>query len=260
MSETALITGASSGIGEALARVHAEKGGDLILIARRADKLNALKEELEGKHRIRAHVITEDLSDEDAPQRIFDAVAAAGLSVDMLINNAGFGGRGKFHERAWREDRDMMQVNIIALSALTHLFLPVMVDRGTGRILNVSSPAGELPGPLQAVYFASKAYVTSFSNALAEELHDTDITVTALLPGATASEFAATSDMEETPLFDNPASPRSIAKTGYRAMLRGALTVFAGVPFRRRIFYRLISLFPKRALLRQVRQIMETGQ
>lgn len=257
MANTALITGASSGIGKELATLHASRGGDVILVARRANRLEALKSELESAHNITAHVIAEDLSDEAAPRRIFDEVRSLGVTVDILINNAGFGGRGKFIERDWKADRDMIQVNVIALSSLTRLFLPGMVERNDGRILNVSSTAGEIPGPMQAVYFATKAYVTSFSNALMEELHDTKVTVTALLPGATESEFAAVSDMEKTSLFQSTAPACDVARDGYEAMLRGELNVISGVPFSRRIIYSLAPFMPKRMLLREVRKTQE---
>ncbi|MEO1135416.1 MAG: SDR family oxidoreductase [Pseudomonadota bacterium] len=259
MAGTALITGASSGIGKEFARIHAQRGGDLVLVARREDKLNDLKYELERKHRVRVHVLAEDLSDEAAPQRIFDAISRSDIIIDVLINNAGFGGRGPFLEREWRLDRSMIQVNIVALSALTHLLLPGMVQRGDGKILNVSSTAGEMPGPLQAVYFATKAFVTSFSNALSEELRETNVTVTTLLPGATESEFASTSGMEQTALFQKTASARSVAKAGYKAMLRGKLNVVAGVPFSRRIVYMLVPLLPKRMLMREVRKTQEVS-
>ncbi|MEM9838081.1 MAG: SDR family oxidoreductase [Pseudomonadota bacterium] len=259
MAKAALITGASSGIGRCLAQIHARKGGDLVLVARSGDKLNALKEELEAKHKVSAHVLVEDLADAGAPQRIFDATEKAGLQIDYLINNAGFGGQGLFHERAWADDRSMIEVNVIALTALTRLYLPVMVARGSGRVLNVSSTAGELPGPLQAVYFATKAFVTSFSNALWEEVRGTGVTVTALLPGATETGFAQTSGMESSPLFQGAVSPMSVAKAGYTAMMRGKLNVIAGVPFARRIVYAMASLLPKKMLLKQVRKVQETS-
>ncbi len=258
MPETALITGASGGIGAEFARIHAERRGDVILVARSEDKLIALKQELEAKHKIRAHVIPKDLSEESAAQDIFTAVSASGLTVDILINNAGFGGQGEFYKRDWRADREMIQVNVVALSALTRLFLPGMVERNAGRILNVSSTAGEMPGPLQAVYFATEAYVTSLSYALVEELRDAKVTVTALLPGATASGFAATSGMDGTPLFQKTASARSVAKAGYKAMLQGKMRVVAGVPLARRIMYALVPFLPRRMVLRAVRKTQET--
>jgi short-subunit dehydrogenase len=256
---TALITGASSGIGRELARLHAEQGGDLIIVARREEKLQALKAELEGSRGVSVFVIAQDLTQPAAAAAIYEQVKAAGLEVDVLINNAGFGGRGKFHERDWGQDLAMLNVNVVALTALTRKFLPDMVARNAGRILNVSSTASLMAGPLQAVYYATKAYVTSFSNALAEELHDTAITVTALLPGATETEFAATSGMDKTELFASTHSARSVAEEGYQAMCEGKLDVIAGVSFSQRMMVAAIPLTPKRVLLRQIRQMQEVA-
>mgnify|MGYP001802036158 CR=1 FL=1 len=257
MSQTALITGASSGIGEQFAHIHAQRGGDLVLVARRADKLISLKTLLEDKHQIKAFVLVADLAEEGSAEKIFEEVHALGLTIDILINNAGFGGRGVFHEQDWQSNRDMIQVNIVALAQLTRLFLPGMVERNRGRVLNVSSTAGELPGPLQVVYFATKAFVTSFSNALVEELRDTAVTVTALLPGATESEFAETSGMANTPLFQNAVPPSSVAEDGYAAMMAGKLDVVSGIPASRRAMYALVPFLPKRMLLREVRKTQE---
>ena len=256
-NKTALITGASSGIGKELARIHAEKGGNLILIARSEDKLNTLKTELESKYGVSAFVIVKDLSKQGAATGVYEAVKTAGLTVDYLMNNAGFGGQGKFHERDWQQDIDMINVNVVALTELTRRFLPDFVSRNSGKILNVSSTASLLPGPLQAVYYATKAYVTSFSNAIAEELHDTSVTVTALLPGATETDFAATSGMDKTNLFKNTFSARSVAEDGYNAMLEGKLEIFAGVTFAQRMTMTVVPLLPKKTLLKQVRHMQE---
>ena len=253
----ALITGASSGIGKEFAIIHAERGGDLVIIARREEKLNELKAELESKHGVSVTVITKDLSLPEAPREIYDAVKAAGIEVDYLINNAGFGGRGKFHEREWETDLTMLNLNIVALTALTRFFLPDFVARGSGKILNVSSTAALMPGPLQAVYFATKAYVTSFSNAIAEELHDTNITVTALMPGATETEFASTSDMEETSLFQKTVTARSVAEDGYNAMLAGKLNIISGLSTGERVVMAMAPLLPKKRILTQIRQMQE---
>lgn len=203
----------------------------MIITARSDDKLNQLKTELEKKYSIQVMVIPKDLSLSDSPAEIYREVKQAGIEVDYLINNAGFGGQGKFHERDWGQDLAMINLNVVALTALTRLFLPDFVKRNSGKILNVSSTASLLPGPLQAVYFATKAYVTSFSNAVAEELFDTNVTVTALLPGATETEFARTSGMGQTDMFENTFSARSVARDGYDAMLAGKLNVMAGVTF-----------------------------
>ncbi|MEM9169200.1 MAG: SDR family oxidoreductase [Pseudomonadota bacterium] len=256
-AKTALVTGASSGIGLELARAHAKCGGDLIVVARREAELRALKDALESDYGVHVDVVVDDLADDAAPGRIFAGVEASGRPIDYLVNNAGFGGRGLFHEREWGADRDMIQVNVVALSALTRLFLPGMVARGSGRILNVSSPAGDLPGPLQAVYFATKAYVTSFTYALHEELSGTGVTTTALIPGATNTGFADRSGMTGTALFNDAASPEAVAEAGYEAMLHGRLSVVAGVPLSRRVIYALAPLLPTKTLLRMVRRAQE---
>ncbi|CAA6830178.1 MAG: Short-chain dehydrogenase/reductase SDR [uncultured Aureispira sp.] len=257
MKKVALITGASSGIGKELAFIHAEKGGDLILIARSEDKLNQLKVALEQKYAINVKVIVKDLTKPNSTLEIYNEVKNNSIQVDILINNAGFGGRGKFHERAWEEDLAMINLNIIALTSLTRYFLPDFVANNKGKILNVSSTASLLPGPLQAVYYATKAYVTSFSNAIAEELHDTNVTVTALLPGATKTEFANSSGMDKTDLFAKAASPKSVAMDGYKAMIAGKLDVISGVPLGQKMLLAAIPLTPKKMLLSQVRKMQE---
>ena len=257
MNHTALITGASTGIGRELARIHAEKGGDLIIVARNEEKLQALKAELEKNHGIQVKVMAKDLSDPNTPQEIYEEVQREGIQVDFLINNAGFGGHGKFHEREWQQDLDMIQVNVVALSALTRLFLPSFVERNSGKILNTSSTASFMPGPLQAVYYATKAYVTFFSNAIHEELHDTHITVTNLMPGATETEFAKTSGMDKTGLFDKAFSAREVAEAGYNGMLEGKLDVVAGLTMAQKVMMNVIPITPKKMLLKQIRQMQE---
>ncbi len=257
MKKVALITGASSGIGKEFALIHAEKGGDLIITARRADNLKQLKTELEQKYSIKVMVIAKDLSLPNSPKEIYNEVKKAGIEVDYLINNAGFGGRGKFHEREWSQDLTMINLNVTALTAMTRLFLPDFVKRNSGKILNVSSTASLMPGPLQAVYYATKAYVTSFSNAIAEELHDTKITVTALLPGATETEFANTSGMDKTELFKNTFSAREVAQDGYDGMLASKLNVMAGVTFGQKMMMATIPLTPKKMILSQIRKMQE---
>lgn len=255
--KVALITGASSGIGKELARIHASKGGDLVIIARREDRLNELKQELEKKYNIKVYVIAKDLSLPQASIEIYNEVKEAGIEVDYLINNAGFGGRGYFHERPMELDLQMIQVNIVALTTLTRLFLPDFVKRNHGKILNVSSTAALMPGPLQAVYYASKAYVSSFSNAIAEELHATNVTVTALLPGATETEFAKTSDMSNTAVFAKTVSPKDVAKEGYNAMLKGELDVIAGVTASQKVMMGMLKFMPKKLMLKQVYQLQQ---
>ena len=257
MNKVALITGASTGIGKELARIHAEKGGDLVIVARRKDMLDELKSELESKHAVKVKVIAKDLGLPEAPKEIYEEVKNDGIEVDYLINNAGFGGRGKFHERAWEADLAMINLNVVALTALTRFFLDDMAKRNSGRILNVSSTASFAPGPLQAVYFATKAFVTFFSNAISNELNDTNVTVTALLPGATETEFAKVSGMDKTAGFQKTVSARSVAEEGYKGMLKGKMDVISGLTFMQKLMVSFIPFTPKKMLIQQMRNFQE---
>lgn len=219
----ALITGASSGIGVEFARIHARAGGDLVIVARREEALNALKRELESQFGVSVDVIPADLSQTDATANLFSRTQELGLEIDVLINNAGFGSHGKFHQQDLTKHQSMMQVNMVALTELTYLYLQSMVERNRGKILNVASTAAFMPGPLQAVYYASKSYVLSFTQAIGQELKGTNITATALCPGAVATEFVAAGDLEGVEIFDNAATPESVAGCGYQAMLKGDL-------------------------------------
>ncbi len=257
MKNVALITGASSGIGRELAFIHAEEKGDVVIVARRKAELESLKTELENKYGIQVKIIVKDLTKPEAPQEIYNEIKQSEIKVEYLINNAGFGGVGKFHERSWIQDEAMINLNIMALTSLTRIFLPDFVQRNSGRILNVSSTASLMPGPLQAVYFATKAYVTSFSNAIAEELHDTNVTITALLPGATATEFGQVSGMDKTSLFDNTYSAKMVAEDGYKSMMKGKLNKIAGVSFSQRLMMAFIPFSPRKMVLKQVRNMQE---
>lgn len=225
MKNVALITGASSGIGLELARIHASKGGDLVLVARREEELNRLGSELSEQFGIRAVVFKADLMEPRAAVKLYDAVKAAGIEIDILINNAGLGGYGNFHERALKKELDMIQLNITSLTELTHLVVQDMVRRRKGKILNTASTAGMLPGPLQTVYYATKAYVISFSQGIAHELKDHGITVTALCPGPVRTGFEQEAGMAGSGLFKNAATAFSTAKKGYAAMEKGKLIV-----------------------------------
>lgn len=202
-------------------------------------------------------VILKDLTLPNAAKEIYEQVHNANLKVDYLINNAGFGGVGKFHERDLENHLNMINLNISALTALTHYFLKDFVKNNEGRILNVSSTASLMPGPLQAVYFATKAYVTSFSNAIAEELYDTNITLTNLMPGATETQFGRISGMDKTAMFKKPASARNVAEDGYNGMLKGKLDIISGLTFSQKLMTAMVPLIPKRMILKQVRQMQE---
>jgi len=198
---TALVTGASGGIGRALAELLAADGYDLVLVARQEEKLRDLADELAARHGTRSLVLALDLSRPDAPQAIADRVSAEGLDIDVLVNNAGFGGLGRFADRPLATDLAMIQVNVACLTALARLFLPGMLARQRGRILNVSSTAAFQPGPFMAVYYATKAYVQSFSEAVAAEVEGRGVTVTAFAPGPVRTGFQDAAGIGSTPLI-----------------------------------------------------------
>ncbi len=253
---TALITGASSGIGTEFARIHARNGGDMVLVARSVDKLNALKQELESTYKVAVTVIAADLSQAGSAAAVFAQTEAAGIEVGVLINNAGFGGHGKFYQRDLAEEESMIQLNIATLTSLTHLYLQGMVARGQGQVLNVASTAAFLPGPLQAVYYATKAYVLSFSQAIAEELTGTGVSVTALCPGAVKTGFVERGNLEGVEVFDKAASAESVAECGYKAMQKQQLVVInePGLWF---LLNWVTPLLPRRLLLKVSRKSME---
>lgn len=258
MKNVALITGASSGIGKDFATIHASKLGDMVIIARRGEKLNEIKKELESKYGVKVVVIVKDLSLPEAPKEVYDELKAQNIEIDILINNAGFGGIGKFHEREWEKDAQMIDLNVRALTELTRRFLPDFLSRNKGHVLNVASTAALLPGPLQAVYYASKAYVRSFSLAIAAELFDTNVKVTALLPGATDTEFGSTSGMDKTSLFNKPFSSMAVAKTGYEAMMKGKLETKAGLTFGQKVMMAFLPFTPMKMILKQVKSMQQT--
>ena len=257
MKNTALITGASSGIGKEFARLHAKNGDDVILVARRKQVLEELKSELETNFGITVKVMAKDLSDLTTPQEIYNELKAEKVEVEYLINNAGFGGHGNFHERPLEKDLAMINVNVTSLMLLTKLILPDMVKRNSGRIMNVSSTASFVPGPLQAVYYATKAFVTSFSEAISEELSETNITVTALCPGPIDTEFAQTGNLGNTELFkkNKAATPKSVAEFGYTSMMKGKRVVINDK--RMRLLPKVVSLFPRKMLLRISKKTMQ---
>ncbi len=223
MAKPIIITGASSGIGYELARVCAAKGHDLVLIARREERLLSLKVELEMAHRVQVLTYRGDLTDTNTRQHFFDWTYAQSLVPYALVNNAGFGDLTAFAEGDWAKQNAMLQLNIVALTHLTRLYLPGMIAQGQGRILNVASTAAFLPGPYMAVYYASKAYVLSFTEAIAAELDGTGVTATTLCPGPTESEFQERAEIKDVKLFDGKNLPTAaeVAAYGYKAMEKG---------------------------------------
>lgn len=228
---TALITGASSGLGYEFAKIHAAKGSDLVLVARNIQQLNALRDSIQASNNVRVHIIEKDLSKPSAAQEIFDYTQSHQLQIDILINNAGFGYMDDFLNAPLQKDEDMMYVNMLALTQLTKLYAQQMVHRGKGCIMNVASTAAFQPGPTMAVYCATKAYVLHFSEAIACELENTGVTVTVFCPGATATAFMSVAGMEDSALVKGRKLPSAeeVARYGYAAMMGGKRVVIYGV-------------------------------
>jgi uncharacterized protein len=231
MKNIALITGASNGIGLELAKVHASKGGDLVLVARNKARLDELKSELEAQYKISVYTIGKDLATDNAALDIYNEMKSKNIQIDYLINNAGFGDFGMFVETDWNKELQMINLNITSLTQFCKLFLPDMVARKSGKVMNVASTAAFQSGPGMAVYYATKAYVLSFSEAIDNEVSDKGVTVTALCPGATESGFQAAAAMEESKLVKGKKLPTSkeVAEYGYKAMLRGKTVAIHGL-------------------------------
>jgi len=229
--QTALVTGGSGGIGLEIAKVLARNGFDLVLVARKRDTLEAAAGQIEGKFDVRVQVFAADLRRPDAPQTIFNFLHNENIPIEVLVNNAGFGLGGEFADTKIQRELEMIQVNIAALTHLTKLFLPPMIKHKSGRVLNVASTAAFQPGPLMAVYYATKAYVLSFSEALAEELRDSGVTVTALCPGPTRTRFAASAEMTKSRLYTafGIADAADVAEYGYTAMMHGRRVAIPGI-------------------------------
>jgi short-subunit dehydrogenase len=228
MNEWALITGASMGIGHELAKVFAAEKFNLVLVARSEDRLKKVAEELHARHGVETKILIEDLSLPNAPQEIFDSLRDTTISV--LVNNAGFGWRGAFAECDLQHQAlEMMHVNMDALVALSRLFVPAMLERKRGRILNVASTAAFQPGPFANIYFATKAFVLSFSTALAEELDGTGVTVTTLCPGSTRTEFFERAEMKNLRPDWHMMDAGVVARAGFRGMMRGKRVVIPGM-------------------------------
>src|SRR5271168_1215068 len=228
-SESALITGASYGIGLEFSRIFASEGYNLVLVARSADRLRQLASELEKNHGTRSLILATDLTDPGASAYVLDQTTRSDIQIDVLVNNAGFGQYGKFAENDQEECLRQIQLNITTLTHLTRLYLPAMIERKTGKILNVASTAAFQPGPLMAVYFATKAYVLHFSEALANELSGTGVTVTCLCPGATATEFHKRAKATGQRLLKmGSMDARTVAEAGYRGLMAGKPVVISG--------------------------------
>ena len=249
MINTALITGATGGLGNEFVKLFAAQGNNLVLVGRNPKKLESLKANMEKTYQVKADIIAVDFSDETAAEQIYDQVNNLGIQVNYLVNNAGLGGQGSFVDRTMDQDVSMMKVNMLVPTKLMKLFIPEFVKRGSGKVLNVSSSAALIPGPLQAEYYATKAYVTSLSNAIAYEVKDTGVTVTTLMPGAIETGFAKAGGLTDTKMFAHGANPADVAKEGYKAMQAGKLNVFAGLSRMQRPFVGLMPMMPKKTIM-----------
>jgi uncharacterized protein len=247
---TALVTGASSGLGVEYARLFAAEKHDLLLVARRRDRLEALAGELRSAHGVRVAVMAADLAAPQGAEQVVEEARRLGLEIEFLVNNAGLGASGAFADLPLGRELEMIQVNIAALVSLTRLLLPAMVARKRGRILNLGSTAGFPPGPFMAVYYASKAFVNSFTEALWYELRGTGVTATVSCPGATATEFAVVAGNDRSLLFRLGAAPAAaVAREGYRAMMKGKPIIVHGL--RNKLTVQSLRLSP-RALSRAI--------
>jgi uncharacterized protein len=228
--QTALVTGASSGLGLEFAELFARDGWRPVLVARGGDKLHALAADLTARYGVEAVAIPLDLAQAGSAERLFDEVERRQIAVDALVNNAGFATFGRFAETSLADEREELQLNVVTLTELTKLFLKPMLARSRGRIMNVSSTAAFQPGPFMAVYYASKAYVLSFSEALSNELEGTGVSVTCLCPGPTESGFQDRAKMGASRLFKalRVSKAAGVARVGYRAMMRGKRLVIPG--------------------------------
>ncbi|MCD4693386.1 MAG: SDR family oxidoreductase [Calditrichales bacterium] len=258
-NKTALITGASTGIGYELTKLFAKDGYDLVLTARNEQRLNQIKKELSLDYDIDIKIIAKDLSLSNAPQEIYEELQKAEITIDVLVNNAGFGLHGLFAASDLKAGLEMMQLNMVSLTHLTRLFLDGMIQRESGRILNVASTAAFQPGPLMAVYYATKAYVLSFSEALGNELKNSGISVTALCPGPTITEFQNRAGIGNSKLFKGNAVATmdaiSVARKGYQALMKGKAVIIPG--FINKAMSKSVRFMPRCMVLKTVRWIME---
>jgi len=252
----ALITGATSGIGLELARMFAHEGNDLVIVARNETRLGKVADELRERFKVNVVTIAADLAQPDAADGIARRVADDGIAVEYLVNNAGFATFGLFANTDIATELQLLQVNVVALTHLTKLLLPAMLARGSGRILNLGSTAAFLPGPLMAVYYASKAYVLSFSDAIANEVRGTGVTVSVLCPGATRTGFQERGTLTRSRLVQGEiAGAAAVAEAGYRGLMRGQTVIVPG--FANKLVPLLARLAPRALAAQLARRAQE---
>ncbi len=230
MASTALVTGSSSGIGYQLAKLFARDGHNVVLVARSEGSLQRVAAELRGSYGVTVSIVAKDLSQSNSPDELYAELKNQSITVDFLVNNAGYGIYGAFGQSELGADLNVLQLNVVSLTHLTRLYLKDMLERGAGKILNLSSTAAFEPGPFMAIYYATKAYVQSFSEAIADEVRGSGVTVTALCPGPTQTGFQKKAAVEDIKLVSGPImDAATVAKVGYRAMMQGRPVVIAGL-------------------------------
>jgi uncharacterized protein len=257
MKKTVLITGASGGIGYEFAQIFAHNKYNLVLVARSEDKLLELQKKLLSQYDISVEIFAIDISSISNIDLLYTELQKKQVVIDILINNAGFGDYGYFYQTNWKKEEMMINLNIAALTYLTKLFLPKMIENKDGKILNLASVAAFLPGPLMAVYYATKAYVLSFSSAIANELKGTGVTVTALCPGPTKSGFSDAAALGDSKLFKKKSLPTAkvVAEYGYKALMKGKTIAIQGASNKMLMF--MIRFIPKKLLISTVRKMQE---
>jgi len=251
-----LIPGASGGIGKELAEICAVNGQKLILCARNIERLEEIKKELEEKYKAQVFIIKSDLAQANSASLLFKEIKSKGLSVNILINNAGFGDFGFFEKCDLKIQLEMIQLNITSLTELTRLILPNMVEQKYGRIMNVASVAAFQPGPLMSVYFATKAFVLHFSEAIANELKGTGVTVTTLCPGPTKTNFDKAANVTNTALFSGKLpGPKEVAEFGFKKMMKGKIVAIHG--FKNKVLVFAGKITPRRLVVNMTRKMVD---
>lgn len=254
----ALITGTTTGIGHELAKLFAQDGYNLVCVARPSDKLNQTTAEFSAQYGVEAIAIGKDLAIDGAGEEVYNEVKQKGITINVLVNNAGQGTYGKFWEVPLKDQIKIIHSNAIALTTLTYLFTQEMVARNEGKVLNLASVVSELPAPLQAVYSATKAYILQFTEAIINELKDTNVTVTALQPGATATDFfrkAGNENMKMLQDKSNVSDPADVAKDGYEALMKGKDKVVSG--FKNKVQVAMSNLMPDTMIAENLRKQSE---
>jgi short-subunit dehydrogenase len=254
-NKNVLITGASSGIGNALARCFAENGYNLVIVSRDQSEIEQVAQDIKTKCQVSVTPLSIDLFNPESAKNLYNQIKEKNIKIDILVNNAGQGEWGKFWETDLSRQLDIIQLNVISLVSLTHLYLKEMVARNEGKILNVASIAGTMPNPLTAIYGATKAFVLSFSEALYNELRDTNVTITALLPGPTETEWFDKANARDTKVGqDEKATPESVAKVAFEALMKGEEKVIEG--FKNNVQVMAGNVLPDQVSAEQHRKMM----